>query len=207
MKTKRRTIPLEGDLPESAAGRMYTAVIQRLLKEHGSHGQLLVTSPDPGAGRTTTAANLSLAFLAHQISVLLMEITNSEPRLENVFGGSPYRIGIEDVLAGNRTLDSIICRRVDNGLHLAMLKRRCDLQLSSEARKRRMHEMLQYARSRCHWTVIDGPSRSDAGSLLELADRVQQVLIVAGRRTTRRTELAAMFGELKERNPYLVLTN
>lgn len=201
-----KAIHLEGDLPGSAAGAIYTNVVNRLIEDHGGKGVLLVTSPNRGAGRTTTAANVGLALLQKKLSVLLMEITETTPTMERAFGESPSSRGLEDVLAGKQTLDAIVCKRTDHGLLFAMMKKSIGLDLESEPRAQRLAEMLSYAASRCDWTVIDGPSHEDSASLLALAKRVSKVLIVIGKRTTKRSQLVATLAELEPYLPYVLMT-
>ena len=200
-------IPLEGDLPGSAAGHAFAEVADALVRKHDGRGTVLITSAETGAGRSTTAANLSLAFLAKSYTVLLLELTETRPRMEEVFGVSPNRHGVESVLAGRRQLDAVICRRLDNGLYLSVMKAASALDLASSARVTRVQELLRYAGERFDWTVIDGPSRADGASVAVLAESVSQVIVVGDRRNTRRSSLAAMLNALAEYSPYVLLTN
>ncbi len=204
---RKKRFYLEGDLPGSAAGRIYTDMAQRLLDEHGPRGVLLITSPDTGAGKTTTAANISLALLTKQVSVLLLELTETKPRMEEVFGISPYGRGMEDVLSGAKPLDAIVCKRIDNGLCLGMMKKQSSLNLNDDARRERLQGLLAYAKERCDWTVIDGPSHADADSLAALADLASQVTLVVGQRSTRRSRVTSALAQLEMHAPYVLMTS
>ena len=197
---------LEGDLPGSAAGKVYAETALRLLEQGGPTGCVLVTSPGPGQGRSTTAANLSLALLEQKVPVMLLEVTDGQPVMEKTFGASPNRRGVEDVLRGRGTLDAVVCRRSDSGLYLAMMRRSVTLDLASPARRKCLEELLTYARQRCAWVVVDGPSGSDPASVQVLAETVTTVLLVVGKRATRRAALTAQLAQLQPYAPYVLMT-
>lgn len=197
---------LEGDLPGSPAGKVYAEAALRLLEQGGSTGCVLVTSPGPGQGRSTTAANLSLSLLEQKVPVMLLEITDGQPHMESTFGASPNRRGVEDVLRGRGTLDEVVCRRSDSGLYLAMMRRSVPLDLDSPARRKCLEELLTYARQRCAWVVIDGPSGRDSASLQVLAECVTSVLVVVEQRVTRRAALRAQLAQLESYSPYVLMT-
>ncbi len=113
-------IPLEGDLPFSPGGERYRELLDEILEQAPADRRIFITSPGNGDGKTVTAANLALALTARKKSVLLVELALDRPKLAGVFGAPPSRLGVNGVLAGQVTLDKIVCRRNDNGLNLAM---------------------------------------------------------------------------------------
>ncbi len=76
---------------------------------------VLVTSPESGDGRTTTALHLSIA-LARSLGrrVALVELDRARPGLTAMLGVPPVR-GLADVLGGAATLDDILLRGDDGG--------------------------------------------------------------------------------------------
>jgi cellulose biosynthesis protein BcsQ len=89
-------------------------------------------------------------------SVLLLELTE-RPSIEAVFGESPFSAGVEAVLQGRTDPDSIVCRRPDTGLYLMTMKHAIVLELDWQTPADRLSTLLQYAKERFDWTVIDGP--------------------------------------------------
>lgn len=76
---------LVNDTNSDAAAR-YRILRHRLLKSDAFR-RLMVTSPGPSQGRTTCAANLSLALAEDgKLRVLLLEAQVSNPQLELLFG-------------------------------------------------------------------------------------------------------------------------
>lgn len=205
MKSARSLI-LEGDLPGSMAGKVYADAAGHLLRQSGASGSVLITSPSRGQGRSTTAANLSLALLKQKVPALLLELTDSKPGLETTFGASPTRLGVEDVLRGRGELDGAVCQRSDSGLYLAMMRRPTPLDLEAPARRKNLDAMLAYARQRCAWVVIDGPSGEDSVSVQVLAGTVTTVLMVVDKRMTRQRALTSQLERLRLHSPIVLMT-
>ena len=206
LNTLTTNISLQGDLPGSLAGGVFRDVADALLAKQ-QRGQVLVTGPQSQVGRTTIAVNLSLALLTQKQTVLLLELTNSKPALELTFGASPLSRGVEAVLEGRAKPDSIICQRGDNGLYLGMMKQQCTLNLHARRREQCLTDLLLYANTRFAWTIIDGPSGVDSESVQTLAERASQVVVVAGRRATKRSCLRSMLSMLGPFSPFVLLNN
>ncbi len=152
-----RIYPLEGDLPYSDAGRCYAHVVDQILRRNPSAGQLLVTSPGRGDGKTVTAANLALAFQARHIPILLLELSLMEPQFSGIFGKSPRPWGVEDVLGGRTDLRSVVSICDDNQLHVATVDR---AQQNEDALAPSVYldRLLSDAKREYQWTIIDGPA-------------------------------------------------
>lgn len=113
-------VPVLGDIPAAAAAReaadpmlssccrpdssaaeayrgMRTALYVRTRSEGGKIIQ--VTSPDPGDGKTTVAANLAASVALSGRKVLLIDADFRSPRLEKAYGMSA-EIGLSSLLRG-----------------------------------------------------------------------------------------------------------
>ncbi len=200
------SFPLEGDLTHSIAGARYAAVVDHLLARKNSSGQVLITSPGAGEGKTVTAVNLALAFHARKIPVLLVELSLRLPKFAEIFGPSPLPSGIEAVLTGKKPLAEVICRRNDNNLQLAMVNRRQysdDLLAAGEP----LDLALAQARKEFAWTILDGPSVSACEHLPSLAKSVGQVLLVARIRKTPQTAVQSAVSTIDHPQTMLLLND
>jgi Mrp family chromosome partitioning ATPase len=176
-------IPLEGDLPFSPGGERYKQLLDRILELAPANRRILITSPGNGDGKTVTAANLALALTARKSSVLLVELALGRPKLGEVFGTPPNRLGVNGVIAGRCTLDKIVCRRNDNGLNLAM----ADTGLpepDSPIIGKPFEDMLDAAKSTYDWTIYDGPSIEASPQVKELARSIGFTLMVVRKRSS-----------------------
>ena len=75
---------------------------------------LLVTSSEPGEGKTMTAANLAVSLARLNQRVLLIDADLRKPRLHEVFGDE-QQPGLADVLSGNATHELRFARRRSPG--------------------------------------------------------------------------------------------
>lgn len=96
--------------PQSARAEAYRSLRTnvRFLFENGK-GVFVVTSSGPGEGKSTTAANLALAFADAGHRVALIDADLRLPRVAEYFG-IEGGIGLSDVLAGRVRLNDVVQR-------------------------------------------------------------------------------------------------
>jgi len=178
-------IPLEGDLPFSSGGERYSELLDEILELAPTDRRIFITSPGNGDGKTVTAANLALALTARKKSVLLVELALDRPKLADVFGTPPSRLGVNGVLAGQVTLDKIVCRRNDNGLNLAMAgPAPTRSQPDSLILGKPFENMLEAAKTAYDWTIYDGPSVAVSAQVAELSRAIGFTLLVVRKRSS-----------------------
>jgi capsular exopolysaccharide synthesis family protein len=78
---------------------------------------LLITSPQPGDGKTTLASNLAIAMAQAGNRVLLLDADFRRPTQHKIFE-IDRTIGISNVLAGQAMVDQAICHSMVPGLDL-----------------------------------------------------------------------------------------
>jgi polysaccharide biosynthesis transport protein len=156
--------------------------------EGSSPGVIVITSPEPGAGKTTLACNLGIAMAQIGRRVLLVDADLARPNLHHSFKLS-NDWGLCDLLRSNDPIDeqvvAQIVRRTDvEGLDLLSV----GTQGGNPSRllySLRVAELLQRVRQDYNLVLIDTPPMmlvADARVLGRVADGV--VLIIRAEQTT-----------------------
>jgi capsular exopolysaccharide synthesis family protein len=94
------------DQPRSAMAESYRALRTSLLLSSADHPprSILITSPEPGAGKSTTSVNLAIAMAQSGKKVLLIDADMRKPRLHKVLG-LKANVGLSGYLAGMTNSD------------------------------------------------------------------------------------------------------
>ena len=198
--------PLEGDLTYSTAGKRYAHTVDRILGRCSLSGQMLVTSPGQDEGKTVTAVNLALAFHARRIPVLLVELSLMRPKFAEIFGASPLRNGVEDVLCGRADLRSVVCVRGDNNLHLAMVRSAQDSE-ERLAPSTYLDRLIAGAREEYQWTIFDGPAIQPSPYICTLIGSIGRSLMVARAKQTDRDAFYEAFSRISNHRPMVLLND
>jgi len=144
---------------------------------------IVVTSPLPGDGKSTTAANLALGLAAAGTRTILIDADLRRPIVGSVFG-LPEGAGLTDVLAARATLDDVM-HTVDGGGNLHVLTAgRIPPNPSEVLGSQRMRDLLT-GLGRDATVIVDSPPTipvTDAAVLSTAADGV--LLVVSAGRTT-----------------------
>ncbi|WP_374310921.1 CpsD/CapB family tyrosine-protein kinase [Dongia sp.] len=165
-----------------------TQVLQR-MRANGMT-TLAITSPESGAGVTTTAANLALAIaLDVNQTVLLVDLNLRDPGVHREFHLTP-QAGIDDYLRGDVELrDCLICPGVPR---LVILPARLPNGEAAEVLSSpRMAALARELHSRYPDRIIiyDMPSLIPSGDTLGFLPNVEAVLLVARSGRTTKSEI------------------
>ena len=92
---------------ESRYSDVYALLAARIAQQHGEGKLLLaVTSAVAGEGKTTTAANLAVAFARRGVDVILADFDVRKPAVNTVFRIPDVAFGVTDIMRGGRELES-----------------------------------------------------------------------------------------------------
>ncbi|HEY8257419.1 MAG TPA: polysaccharide biosynthesis tyrosine autokinase [Gemmatimonadales bacterium] len=167
----------------SIAAEAYRLLRTNLLfsLRNGSPRTVLVTSPAPGDGKTTVAANLAIAFAHQGMRVLLVDADMRRGRMHELFRISRDP-GLSQVLMGEFALDGVVRPSPVTNLFTVSTGRLPDApaELVGGAS---MRSFLDQATREFGMVVIDSPpvlAASDAAVLASLADATVMV-VRAGR--------------------------
>jgi succinoglycan biosynthesis transport protein ExoP len=152
---------------------------------------LLVTSPMPGEGKSTTAANLAVSFAAAGRSVVIVGADLRNPTVHELFGLS-NGVGLTSVLLGEVNLEAAIDRIAidDMGTSIELLKsgplppNPSEL-LGSTA----FQDLLNALRMRADLVVLDSSPLVPVSDSLVLSQWVDGVMLVLRPGVTRRRTL------------------
>ena len=194
--------------PTSPAAEQYRLLRTRLEgRDRGRRPQLLlVTSPGPGDGKTTTSANLALTIAQDfNHNVVLVEADMRRPTLASLCGVSRDR-GLVDVLMGGAALEDVLVQLPEQNLFVLpaglMSSRAAELLGSSM-----MNRLIETLRARFSRIVVDSPpvTLADTHVLARLADGI---LIVVRSGVTSRVALEhTLEGVERDRIAGLVLND
>lgn len=183
------------------------------LSRPPSHGlrTILITSAQPGEGKTTVAANLALAMVLAGKRVTLVDADLRRPGVELLFhdreslpgnGRRVFSPGLADVLAG-RCSESDVVRTVPVILGDSREPRTLRVVPSGCAapgrfavlESHRLEEALRFWREKNDVVVVDAPPVLAVSDPLLIAPRVDGVILVIGagvvtEREARRTKAA-----------------
>lgn len=199
----RKGMPLfTATRPNSTVAEAYRTLRSALLLMHG-HGDpdangrgsdagveaedlhvIMVSSPNPSEGKTTTAANLAVTFAESGKNVLVIDCDLRHPRVHKYLG-VPEGPGLSDVLiAGSRgpSLRDVMRTTAVPGVRMVTSGRAVDNPSELFARG---HDVIAAARDLAEVVILDTPPVlviNDAVELSPLADAV--VLVCRSGRTT-----------------------
>ncbi len=180
----------EADPGVTEAFRMLAANLL-LLDVKGEAATVVVTSPAPGDGKTTVAANLALALAAQGSRVVLVDADFRMPKVHEVFGLSRAP-GIANVfLEGSSWRD--VVRTIDGPVRLDVMTSGPPLAAGTEvAVSSRMAVVVRELKQSYERVILDVPPMIGATDAVVLASAADGALLVVrlkqlDRRLLRRT--------------------
>lgn len=165
-------------------------------ESHDGGRVTVLTSPEPGDGKTTVAANLAVSLAQMGRRVVLIEGDLRQPKLHTLFDVAVSDGGVATLLSEDRApvgadLRQFLIETSVPGLSLLPSKPLRD-GILRRLHSQRMRELVECLSAQFDEVVIDSPPillLSDARVLGSIADGV--LLIVRSRKTSREAALAA----------------
>lgn len=176
--------PQEADFVE-AFRSLRTSIL--LSATDRSLRSLLITSTQPGEGKTTIATNLSISIAQAGQRVLLVDADLRSPSLHHLFGISE-NVGLANYLDGHDDWPSLVSPSSLSGLDIL-----CSGVASSNASDLltlpRMDALIRSARERYDFVLIDSPPMLALADSRILAPLVDGVVMVVKNRTIPREQI------------------
>jgi succinoglycan biosynthesis transport protein ExoP len=175
-----RLIMMEDALSPTAEAYRILQSSLAFLEVGTSAKVLLLTSATPGEGKSTTAANLAIAFAEAGSRTVLVDADLRHPRLHKFFKVD-NRNGLSDILSGRATFDQIVkaggWHQSDSGLALLTAGR--PLSHTTKALNSPALPALLARLQQADVVILDAPPTLPVADTALLAAHTDAVLVVA----------------------------
>jgi capsular exopolysaccharide synthesis family protein len=171
--------------PTSAASEAYRTLRTNLLYGLGDTPPkvIVLASPDPGKGKSTTCANLGVVLAQAGKSTLILDCDLRRPVIHRFFGLRNLH-GVTDVLVGERSLQQVWHEPVE-GLRVAPVGS-VPPNPTEILGSRRFSEFLTSVREEFDYVLIDTPPMGSVSDSVILATQGDGVLLVLDAQNTRK---------------------
>jgi capsular exopolysaccharide synthesis family protein len=189
-RKEARLIMMEDALSPTAEAYRILQSSLAFLEVGTSAKVLLLTSATPGEGKSTTAANLAIAFAEAGSRTVLVDADLRHPRLHKFFKVD-NRSGLSDILTGRATFDQIVkaggWHQSDSGLALLTAGR--PLGHTTKALNSPALPALLATLRQADVVILDAPPTLPVADTALLATHADAVLVVANPSVSSRPAL------------------
>ncbi len=144
---------------------------------------IVMTSPGPQEGKSTTCANLGVVLAQADQSTLIVDCDLRKPVVHRVFGTRNV-YGLMNVLAGERDLESVWQQPVENLKILTVGP--IPLNPAEVLSSKRFAEFLDQVRKRFDYVLVDAPPVQLVSDPTIIATQGDAVLLVLDAQNTRK---------------------
>lgn len=156
----------------------------------------LITSPEPGAGKSTVAANLAVSLAEGGNRVVLIDMDFHRPRLHSMLG-LPIGKGLSDYLGGKIQLDTALQDAPYPNLRVATAGSSLDGTPEWLAPVK-IGALLERLDKDGDYVLIDAPALLSVADPALIASQADAVILVVARRVTERQHLRLALQQLTE---------
>jgi capsular exopolysaccharide synthesis family protein len=169
--------------------------IQFGLNEEGSN-VVVVTSPGVGEGKSTTAANLAVAFAQAGYRTLLMDGDMRRPQVHRLMGRS-LEPGLFQLLQGDLSINPSQLKTHTDNLFAIPAGRLAGGSAAEVTGGRNMRKLVNSLRDHFDVIIIDTPPTLAVAEARQLAPKADATLMVARAGSTRENELGFAIEQLE----------
>lgn len=176
------------DNSDSLASEAYRTLRSNILFSNYSNLQtILVTSSQPGEGKSTTSLNLAVSFAQMGKKVLLVDADMRKPTLHRYFSQRSHG-GLSEVLSNQVSLNECLLQVPDSSLSVLLsgsIPPNPAEMLNSEG----MTELLDFFKETYDFIVIDSPPVLAVTDSQILSTKVDTCIVVTDTQLTKRKQL------------------
>lgn len=175
------------DRPTSAVAETVRGIriaMQSRLRR-GNCPVVLVTSAEPGEGKTSLVSSLGFLGAQDGMRVLVVDSDLRRPRLHRLFRSPPAAGGLQDVLRGTQAWARAVRTDEASGADCLTAYDRTDSPVALLS-SGHWNDFLRQARRVYDLIILDSPPVMKVADALTLSDYVDAVILVVAYRTTRR---------------------
>ncbi len=176
--------------PISEAFRLVQANLKFKPMARGKSFTIMVTSAMPGEGKSTVAANLTLAFATDSTRAAIVNLDLRRPTFNEIFGRRMDK-GITDYIIGDSSLEEIMLK--EDGRNVTIVPSGTVPPNPSElVASAKVQQLMKYLSERFDVVVYDTPPLTLVAEALDLARAVDGIIFVVDTSTVSRSALRAM---------------
>jgi len=158
----------------------------------------LVTSPEPGAGKSTIVANLAVSLTQGGSRVVLVDMDFRRPRQHSIFS-LPNEKGLSNFIRGEIQLDATLQSTTHPDLRVVTAGSNPDVPFEWLTPVN-IHNILETLGLVFDYVLIDAPALLSVADPMVLASQADAVILVVARRKTERQNLRITLQQLDELN-------
>jgi capsular exopolysaccharide synthesis family protein len=163
--------------PTGLAVEQYKILRRRLCTLHPDGGTVLITSPSPGEGKTLTSVNLAWCLAETGQRTCLVDLDFRAPGIGPTLGFAFEEDGVEEVLAGKRTVSQSIRQLGDRSLYVLGIKRRL-ISPGELLSPTALIPLLTDLRAMFQWVILDFAPIIPMSDVAEVVANVDGALMV-----------------------------
>ena len=164
---------------------------------------LVVTSANPGEGKTTVSSNLALVLSQGEKKILLIDCDMRRPSIHKRFRVTNTH-GITDLLLGKKSIDSVI-NKFNNNLHI-ITSGKIPPNPAEMLDSKVMTKFLDAMKNEYDYIVIDTPPIQAAADAQILSTKTDGILVVVRAGETKKDIVIDSISKLKKVNANIIGT-
>jgi capsular exopolysaccharide synthesis family protein len=193
---RRDRFPIGDNPPASAFDTLRTHL--KLFDAKEKAAIFLITSPEPGAGKSTIAANLAVSLSQGGNLILLVDMDFRRPCQHSIFS-IPNENGLSNYMCGEIPVDETVQKTIFPDLSVITAGSKPDVPFGWMTPVN-IGSLLKSLHKEYDYVLIDAPALLSVADPLVLASQVDAVIMVVARRETERNNFRFALMQLAELN-------